>query len=326
MATEPTQMDLLPDELPEGEYATLPIDQLKLGFGPEPEHGLIESIRRLGILQPVIVETRAPHPEDAEWGWRVIDGRRRVLAAEMVAQEAVPCYVLPYGAVNPHVIQLASHALRSRNRAAEIDAIEALMRDGAGERDIAVATGLTVQEVRALLPLTTLSRTVRQALREGKVKASVAQEMVKLPASAQRRLEAKLTGEGKLTGGDVKEQKLVRTQQAAAALDLGALAGSVPDHTMDEEGARPAPAPIPDGGAVVREAPGMPTTGDWLGALRALAATELPERDWYPTEGDEVRTVTVVQWDTLLNAATGFKSVRDMRAWLKGCTGLVIIP
>lgn len=229
MLDDSTQLDLLPDDVPAGVYADLPLDALRVGVGPAPDKGLLDSVRRFGLLQPIIA---TPSGET----WQVIDGRRRVLCARELEWEQIPALVLPPGSVNPHVVQLASHVLRSRNRAAEIDAIEALMKEGCGEDAIVAATGLMKQEIRALLPLALLPTSLRSALREGQVAASVALEAAKLSPQAVHRLESVLSEKGRVTAADVKEQRLARTQAAAAALDFSSLAGAVPDYV-------PEPAP-----------------------------------------------------------------------------------
>jgi ParB-like chromosome segregation protein Spo0J len=317
------QLDLLPATMPEGELTTMPIDSLQWGFGPEPSAALLASVQRFGILQPVILEARASR-KGSPGHWWVLDGRRRVLAARAAEQQRVPAFVLPEGAVNPQVVQLASHALRSRNRSAEVDAIQQLLKDGATGRDITDATGLRAQEIRALLPLLNLSNTLRGALREGKIAASVAAEVVKLPASAQRRVEDHYLEHGKVTMGDVREQRLARTQQAVAALDLGDLAAKVPD-------AEP-PAPNPSAPAEAWDrAP--EERGDLraqaLTLLRVVAQRELPEEDWYPADGaPEVRERTVLTWADLLSQLGGNRTVKDLRGWLKAQAdlGVVVIP
>lgn len=228
--TETTQPNLLPDDMPEGEYCELPVDALLIGSGQPVDPSLVQSIKRFGLLQPIITMPSGG-------AIQVIDGRRRLLATRALGWETIPAYSLPAGSVNPHVVQLASHVLRSRNRAAEIDAIEALLKEGASDETIVAATGLLKQEIRALLPLTNLPPTLRSALREGKIAASVATEAAKVSAQAQRRLEDVLAEKGRISASDVKEQRQARTQAAARTLDLGSLASSVPDYEP------PPPAP-----------------------------------------------------------------------------------
>ena len=220
MATD--QLELLPALPPEGFMGDLPLDALVLGVGPEPDAALRQSVARLGVLCPIIATGEGT-------GWRVLDGRRRVLCARLAEHTTIHAYILPTGVVHPGIVQLASHALRSRNRAAEVDAVEQLFKEGAGERDIAQATGLTVGEVRALLPLTDLSPTFRQALRDGKLAESVAKEIVRAAPAAQRRLEDTFIDKGRVSASDVRVERQARSQQAVQALDLGDLAAAVPD-------------------------------------------------------------------------------------------------
>jgi ParB/RepB/Spo0J family partition protein len=304
--SEPTQPNLLPDEMPEGEYRELPLTVLALGNGQGPDTSLVQSIQRFGLLQPIIAMTRGET-------WVVIDGRRRCLAAISIGWETIPAYVLPAGSVNPHVVQLASHVLRSRNRAAEIDAIEALMKDGSDEDTIVAATGLMKGEIRALLPLTNLPPMLRTALREGKMAASTAQEAAKLSPQAQRRLEDVFTEKGRVSAPDVKEQRQARTQAAAMALDLGSLAGTVPDYEP------PPPSPVPGAcllvdtdpsDAFARELQENPAAQALARDLEAITSHVVPLDD---------PTASYVPWSVVLGLVTDLEKaskwadVRDAR-------------
>ena len=266
------QLALLPEIPPHMTAQVLRPDLLRLGVGPSPDKALIESVRRFGILQPILVTL-----DVFTDGFRVIDGRRRTLAAIEVGLDFVPTIWIQ-GEANPAAIQLASHALRSRNRAAEIDAIETLIHEGHGIREIGQAVGMTQGEVKALLPLTTLPSPIRQGIREGKISESVAREVARLPLPATHRCVEIYERTGKLRADDVKEQRTARAQAAAASLDLDALAFGIPD------------AP-----EIPQAAPARPVVA-WAAVLALVEA--------FDQEPDKIRPV-----------AAGARLARQLRAW-----------
>jgi ParB/RepB/Spo0J family partition protein len=225
---EVTQPELLPSLPPEGYFKHIDTADLELGVGPEPTPQLIASIRTLGVLQPVLAIVRLYGTEPP---YRVVDGRRRTKAAIAAGETFVPCFVLPEGSALPDVLQLASHALRSKNMAAEIAAIEELIARHATDRMIADATGLTLGEIRARLPLLQLPPEFRAALDAGTIAASVAKRIAGLPYPTQQRLADRLAENGKITASDVKEERQARSQQAVVDLGLDDLVAGAPEYT-----------------------------------------------------------------------------------------------
>lgn len=99
--------------------------------------GLIDSIRREGILEPLLV---AP-AEDAFSAWQVLSGHRRLACARALGLDEVPCLIrdLPPGPDRDRlVIDANRHRLKTfSQRMREADALEALQARAAQARRLA---------------------------------------------------------------------------------------------------------------------------------------------------------------------------------------------
>ena len=238
------QLTLLPQEPPaftleRVQLATLPPDDDLVG--PPPDPSLVTSIRRLGVLQPVLLMRS---PEDV---LTVVEGKRRVKASRAAGRVDIPAWVAAMDEMTPHALTLIAHATRRANPAADLEAIERLLAMGASERDITRETGLRIPTLRQRLRLLDLDPALREGLRRGVVSATVAEQAAKLPLSAQERLAAKLDSEGTLTAEDVDRQRRVRAVTATAAFPFALVAStpgandmgsSVPDVWDTSDGAQ----------------------------------------------------------------------------------------
>jgi len=218
------QLTLLPEEPPAFTLERVQLDTLPSDedlVGPPPDASLVASIRRLGVLQPVLLMRS---PEDV---LTVVEGKRRVKASRAAGRVDIPAWVAAMDEMTPHALTLIAHATRRANPAADLDAIERLLAMGASERDIARETGLRIPTLRQRLRLLDLDPALREGLRRGVVSATVAEQAAKLPVSVQERLAAKLDSEGTLTAEDVDSQRRVRAVTATAAFPF-ALVASTP--------------------------------------------------------------------------------------------------
>ena len=106
--------------------------------------------------------------------------------------------------------------------------MEQLIQRGYSEDQIVKATGLKKNQVRARMRLTNLTQPLREAMMEGKITPTNAEEAAKLGTTAQTRLAQKLEEKDKLTWSDVDEVRRARHDQAVtttlSALDFSGVA------------------------------------------------------------------------------------------------------
>lgn len=229
------QLTLTPEKPPVFVDERIPLEELpddEQLIGPPPDKALVDSIRRYGIIDPIIIE-------DIERGdgvcfYQVTDGRRRVKAARLAGLEQVPARIYDYGDDEgwmPSALTVMTHATRRDNPVCEYIAIRKLIEDHS-EQEVARATGLGIPKVRRLMQFHNLDAALLEAAAEGGIAPGVAAQAAKLPKDRQASLAHIYADTGKLTGKDVAEAKQVRREQAAAAISFDAI-NAVPDITSD---------------------------------------------------------------------------------------------
>ncbi len=225
-AREAEQLALLPESplIPRLRHVRLdrlpPDEEL---VGPPPDRTLVESIKRLGLLEPVLLTASSKPGDRAHGGLWILDGRRRVKAARQVALHDIPCLVVEAAGLVGSTVAVAKHATRRANLAAELAAVERMAATGRSEQEIVAATGLAPQSVRQRLRLRGLHPDLRAALASGALSAHAAREAVRLPRAAQAGLADTLRQQGKLTTCDLATARRARVAAGAAALPFGAL-------------------------------------------------------------------------------------------------------
>ena len=219
--------DLLPSGPVESTLAEVEIaDILYDDIGPEPSRELVENIRVRGVRTPVTVLR-----EDGVY--RLVAGRRRLLAALKCGMSYIPAIIESGESLASAA--LSDHALRRENPAADLKHIESLLDLGYSDKQIAQATGLTLGTIRSRLRLRDLHPALREALDEGAISMSVAEQARKLPLVEQEALAIQLDQDGKLTTRDVNERRHVQIGEAVTALPADFL-GDEPSTPQTEGG------------------------------------------------------------------------------------------
>lgn len=207
------QLVLLPEGPVELSYEpALPISTLHWSGDLDASRSLIESVKRLGVLEPIIVRA-----DDA----RVIDGSRRIKAALLNEHTTIPALVargLEGQSLAPASLLLILNEQRRPNPLAELSAIEELLHAGASEREIVQATGLSSATIRQRLRLQSADPRLRQLAAAGEITLSVLEQAAKLPSNAQAALVNAHDAGEKLTGQTVREIQQVRRVDALSDL------------------------------------------------------------------------------------------------------------
>lgn len=213
------QMDLaalLPKKAPQVKDVDVPLSALDT-VPVEVDAKLVRSLEEHGLLQPIVVQEVKGRGK-GHGHYHIVDGRRRVAAAEALEWETIKARVYEITGPFADVLTLAANANRSANPVAELQAIKGLMAAGADEATICRATGLSRQTLRKRLTLDKVPETILAAVGEGRVAVSTAEELAKFPEVTRERLATKLEDSGKLTRDDVEHEREARQQQAAQTL------------------------------------------------------------------------------------------------------------
>ena len=191
--------------------------------GIAPSRQLVASVRRYGVVTPVILVDTG----DGQ-GRQLVDGRRRVLAAKEAGLTHIEAVTYSFDREDARtfpaeLLTLTLNELRRPNPVAEAEAIRRLLDRGAPLRDICRATGMSPARVKQRMRLLNLAAPLAQALSQGEITVGTAEAAAKLSSTEQRALADRLAERGKLTLEDVAEARSARRQSAQAALSLPTL-------------------------------------------------------------------------------------------------------
>lgn len=190
---------------------------------PPPDKHFIESIRSIGVINPIVLAAD-------EEGFRIVAGVRRVAASRIVGKLEIPAVVIPSTKAAAAVIALAENANRSRNPVAEYQAIKSLLVFGMSEQDVSRETGLSISAIKSRLRLVEkLAPSLYAMLERGLISTKFADQARKLSIEAQDDLAARIREGEKITIADIERAKTAKAQAAVkrAALNPGLFPGSI---------------------------------------------------------------------------------------------------
>ena len=163
------------------------LKQPRRQFDPEDENALAESIRRHGVLQPVLVTPSATQPGT----FVLVAGERRWRAARKVGLPEIPVTIVAADAQHQVELALVENLQRTDLKPLErADAYQSLIDDfGMTQAQIATAVGVSRSTVTNTLRLQKLDAEMRQALAEGRISESHARTLAGISdRTARRRL------------------------------------------------------------------------------------------------------------------------------------------
>lgn len=159
------------------ELEELPISKITVvdGWNPrtyiDPDEltALTASIQSEGMLNPIVVD------RDATAGtYTLVDGHRRIAAAELAGVGVVPCIIRNTGAsdelIAAAVLNMRREALRPIDQA---NTYRRLIANGHSETSIGQALGIPVQSIRDRLRLLRLSPTIQESVNRREIPLNV---------------------------------------------------------------------------------------------------------------------------------------------------------
>ena len=209
-----TLPSLFPEVVPEYVTAEVPLADIEVSDFVDPTPEFVESIRRFGVLQPILLCKRNDK-------YHVLAGRRRVLAARIVGLTVVKAVViegLVYGDVSSSVLTLEAQRHYNENPVAEYMAIKTLVHEGYSPEQIKESLGIPIHKIEKLLSLANLPQEVLNGVSEKKVAVSTAQTLAKMAPTYQKKAVAKFKKDGTLTGSDLVQIKRARKSETSQAV------------------------------------------------------------------------------------------------------------
>jgi len=196
---------------------------------------LSESIRRHGILQPLVVRPRA------EGGYQLVAGERRWRAAQQAGLETVPCRVIDFSDR-----QAMEAALEENLKREDLNVLEKacafrdyLERFGGTIEELARQLSMSRANLSNMLRLLELAEPVQVLLRSDRISAGHARALLALSGDRQEQLAAQIEAEQLSVR---RTEELVREQLKRAAEVAGAEAES-PAAEPASESAEPSMEP-----------------------------------------------------------------------------------
>jgi ParB family chromosome partitioning protein len=254
--------------------------QPRTQFGEEALAALVDSIRAVGVLQPVLVR------ESVNGDYELIAGERRCRAARRAGLQTVPALVQEVSDASSLEQALVENIQREQlNPLDEAAAYQQLIEEFALTHDeVAKRVGRSRASVTNSLRLLQLPPAVQRLVRDERLSAGHARALLGTP---DRELQERLATEAVVQGSSVRAlESLVRESVRPPSLEGGEpfeeaeLPGSGP--SMDADGApaaREEPTslpPVAGGGVVSRPTPGLRAPG--VLELEQLLADHLDTR------------------------------------------------
>jgi len=208
---------LFPEVRPEFVEKEVLLINIEVSDFVEPLPEFVESVRRFGVLQPVLLCKKTKNAEK----YHVLAGRRRVLAARLAGLVVVKSIVIEgivYGDVASSVLTLEAQRHHNENPVAEYMAIRTLITEGYTVDMIKDALGIPAHKIEKLLSLASLPQEVLDGVSENKVAISTAQTLAKMSAPYQKKAVAQFKKSGSLTGSDLVTLKRARKSEVSQSV------------------------------------------------------------------------------------------------------------
>ena len=189
---------------------------------------LADSIRKHGLLQPLLVRARP----DGEAGYQLIAGERRWRAAQQVGLETVPCRVIEFGDR-----QASEAALEENIKREDLNVLEKarafkdyLDRFGGTIEELSRQLSMSRASVSNMMRLLELPELVQQLLREDRISGGHARAILPLSEAQQCELARQIEQEQLSVR---RTEDIVREMLKAGTLSLPTEAGQ-PDAATEK--------------------------------------------------------------------------------------------
>ena len=182
------------------EVKVVPIEAIEIedGFNPRQhvDDELADSIRRHGVLQPVLVR---PKP-DSDERWLLVDGQRRITAARKEGHKEIPVSVRADLDNNGLAAALVT-ALKRKDLdpVEEAQAYQRLIDGGLTKRGAAQTIGVPQKTITARLQILALPEKLRPLVAAGTIPLSAVAELARM-AGFSTRLAERVGAEGASSG------------------------------------------------------------------------------------------------------------------------------
>ena len=158
--------------------------QARTYFDPKKLDELSESIKKSGLLQPLIVQ------DVGKDSYQLIAGERRLRASKLAGLKTIPCLVKDVSDKEAAVLGLVENIQRSQlNTIEEALGYKSLKETyGLNAKEIGLLVGKSRSFIANLLRISNLSKTVQEALKSEKISFGQARPLIVLDHNLQDKL------------------------------------------------------------------------------------------------------------------------------------------
>ncbi len=182
-------------------------EQPRRHFDVEALSGLAQSIRENGVIQPLVVE--GPFVHQGKTTYVLVDGERRLRAAQMAGLREVPVVVAPAPNGQAQAEERLVRALVANIQRSELGPVEEgeafarLRAMGLSKNQIALKMGVSIARVTHRLQLLELEPEVRGLIAQGRLPKDqrMVEALLALPAAAERVRMAQALAERRVSVG-----------------------------------------------------------------------------------------------------------------------------
>jgi len=166
--------------------------QPRSNFNKEKLNELTESIRKQGVLSPILVRELGLNE------YEVIAGERRLRSSKMAGLETIPCLVDQKKDQDALVSALIENLQREDlNPVEEARGLDRLKREfGLTQDEVAASTGKARSTIANSLRILSLPPSVLDLLSEGKIEKGHAKLLASMPSSDAEKMAKQITKEG----------------------------------------------------------------------------------------------------------------------------------
>jgi len=180
-------------------------DQPRHAIEPDALEGLAQSIRRHGVLQPVIVQRTGE-------GYQLVAGERRLRASRIAGRSTIPALVIEAAGRRSLELALIENIQRENlNALEEATAYEALLaRDGSTQVELAEQLGKSRVSVTNALRLLDLPDEIKGFVKSGVLSAGQARALLGARAPDEMLALARVTVRDRLSVREVERRVMER--------------------------------------------------------------------------------------------------------------------
>ncbi|MFA5249014.1 MAG: ParB/RepB/Spo0J family partition protein [Candidatus Paceibacterota bacterium] len=177
---------------------------------------LADSIKRYGILQPIIVTKNEKHgPQGMVPEYQIIAGERRLRASKMIGLDQVPVVIKEQTEKEKLEISLIENVHRENLNAIEkAETFERFQKEfGLLQKEIAKLVGMSREAVANAMRLNGLPEVIKQGVKEGKISEGHARAilMVKTEAGQKKLFEEMVRGGYSVRQAEKRAQEMEGT-------------------------------------------------------------------------------------------------------------------